>query len=390
MEQNIEGNIVLAHGGAPTAVINASLYGSIRALKSLGFRGKILAARYGSKGLYHGDFIDLTNIGDEALENLKNTPGTAIGSSRFPLYEKEYAHIVDLLKEKQVRYVLFTGGNGSMDTLGHLTEEAAKKGVTLYCGGVPKTIDNDLGVTDHAPGFPSAANYVVQTVRDCIQDVKGLPIHVCVIEIMGRNAGWLTAASECAFDKDASLPHLTYVPEIPFDEDCFLRDVKAKWELGKGVIVCCSEGLKGKDGKPIAKPIYQTERATYFGDVSSHLAQLIVQKLGIKSRSEKPGLIQRCSSALASDLDREEAILMGQLAAQAVLEKKTGFMVGIKRISSSPYRAEPILIPVKEVMMKERTFPLCYVKDGNTITQEYEDWLRPLLNPKKQFVSFLD
>ena len=390
MANSIEGNIVLAHGGAPTAVINASLYGSIKALKEAGFKGHVWAARYGSKGLYEGDFVDLTNLNEAQFEMLKNTPGTAIGSSRFPLYEKEYAHIVDLLEERNVRYVLFTGGNGSMDTLGHLAETAKKKGVALYCGGVPKTIDNDLGITDHAPGFPSAANYVVQTVRDCIQDVKGLPIHVCVIEIMGRNAGWLTAASECAFDEDSSLPHLTYVPEIPFDEEKFLKDVKEKWDLGKGVIVCCSEGLKDKDGKPIAKPIYQTERATYFGDVSSHLAQLIISKLGIKSRSEKPGLIQRCSAALVSDLDQQEAILMGKLAAEAVLAKKSGFMVGLKRLSSSPYQVEPIYIPVQEVMMKERTFPLEYVKDGNTITKAYEDWLSPLLNPKKKFISFLD
>ena len=382
-------SIVFAHGGAPTAVINASLYGAIQELKKEHFAGRILAARYGSKGLYEGDFLDLTDLSEEQREELKATPGTAIGSSRFPLYEKEYDHIVDLLKEKGVGYVLFTGGNGSMDTLGHLSQMAKKKGVELYCGGIPKTIDNDLGVTDHAPGFPSAANYVVQTVKDCIQDVKGLPIHVSVIEIMGRNAGWLTAASESAFAPEGDLPHLIYVPEIPFDEEKFLQDVKREWGKGRGVIVCCAEGLRGKDGKPITAPIFKTERATYFGDVSAHLANLVIQKLGVKSRSEKPGLIQRCSSALASKVDVDEAVLVGGCAAKAVLEQKSGFMVGLKRLSSAPYRVEPILIPVEEVMMTERTFPLEYVQ-GTSISPAYREWLAPLINPAKRFVSFLD
>ncbi len=383
-------NILIAHGGAPTAVINASLYGAIKEIKESNFQGKIFAARLGSKGLYNEDFIDLTDFGEETLEKLKNTPGSAIGSSRFPLYEKEYEHIVDILVKRNIGYLLFTGGNGSMDTIGNIYKHAKARGVDVYCAGIPKTIDNDLGVTDHAPGFASAANYVVQTVRDCAQDVKGLPIHVCVIEIMGRNAGWLTAASVLARDKEGDAPHLIYLPEIPFDEEKFLEDVKKEWAKGKGVIVCCSEGLKDKDGNSIVEPIFKTDRATYFGDVSAHLATLIIKKLGIKARSEKPGLIARCSSSLASKIDLEEAVLMGRIAAKAVLNKQNGVMAGLKRISSYPYKAEPTLIPIEEVMLKESTFPLSYIINGNDISDEYAKWLRPLLNEEKEFVSFID
>ena len=389
MEENTR-NILIAHGGAPTAVINASLYGAIKEIKENGFKGKILAARFGSKGLYNEDFIDLTDVDNETLEKLKNTPGTAIGSSRFPLYDKEYEHIVDILIKHNIGYLLFTGGNGSMDTIGNIYKHAKARGVDLYCAGIPKTIDNDLGVTDHAPGFASAANYVVETVKDAAEDVKGLPIHVSVIEIMGRNAGWLTAASVLARDKAGDAPQLIYLPEIPFDEDKFLEDIKREWAKGKGVIVCCSEGLKDKNGNSIVEPIFKTDRATYFGDVSAHLATLIIKKLGIKARSEKPGLIARCSSSLASKVDVDEAILMGRVAAKAVLEKKNGVMAGLKRISSSPYKVEPILIPIEEVMLKESTFPLSYIVNGNDISPEYAKWLKPLLNENKEFVSFVD
>lgn len=174
MEENTK-NILISHGGAPTAVINASLYGAIKEIKRSGFKGKILAARLGSKGFYNEDFIDLTNVDEETLENLKLTPGSAIGSSRFPLYEKEYEHLVDVIIKHNIGYLLFTGGNGSMDTIGNIYKHAKARGVYVYCAGIPKTIDNDLGVTDHAPGFASAANYVIQTVRDAAQDVKGPP-----------------------------------------------------------------------------------------------------------------------------------------------------------------------------------------------------------------------
>ena len=384
-------NLLIAHGGGPTAVINASLYGALKELRDSKFGGKIYAPRFGSDGLVNEDFVDLTNISEEDLELLKTTPGSAIGSSRFPLYDKEYEQIIDVLIKYNIGYVLFTGGNGSMDTIGNIYKHALKRNYDVTCVGIPKTVDNDLGITDHAPGYASCANYIIQSVKDVCNDVKGFPIHVCVIELMGRNAGWLTAASALARDKKGAAPHLIYLPEVPFDEDKFIKDVKREWDKNHGgVVVCCSEGLKDKDGKPIVKPIYKTERATYFGDVSTHLATLVIQKLGIKARSEKPGLLQRCSSTLTSKVDVDEAVLCGKEAIKAALAHKNGVMVGIKRISSNPYKIETILIPIDEVMMKERTFPLSYIKNGNDVSDEFVEWLRPLVNEPQKTISFVD
>ena len=228
-------NVIIAHGGASTAVINASLYGAIKELKDSGFDGKIFAPRFGSDGLFNEDFIDLTNLSDHDLEVLKNTPGSAIGSSRFPLYEKEYRHIVEILVKHNIGYVLFTGGNGTMDTIGNIYKYAKEAGVEVTCVGIPKTIDNDIGVTDHAPGFASCANYIAQTVACCAQDVKGLPIHVSVIEVMGRNAGWLAASSALVRKNPEDAPHLIYFPEIPFNEEEFLNDVKKCREKRQGI-----------------------------------------------------------------------------------------------------------------------------------------------------------
>lgn len=383
-------NLLIAHGGAPTSVINASLYGALKELKDRNFDGKIYAPKFGSDGLINEDFIDLTDINDKDLELLKDTPGSAIGSSRYPLYEKEYNKIIDILIKYDIGYVLFTGGNGTMDTIGNIYKYGKNRGVELVCVGIPKTIDNDIGVTDHAPGFASNANYIIQTVKDCNEDVKGLPIHVVVIEVMGRNAGWLAASSALAKENENDAPHLIYFPEIPFDENEFLESVKKERDKHHGVIVVASEGLKDKEGNPIVKPIFKTDRATYYGDVSSHLANLIIEKLGIKARSEKPGIIQRCSSSLVSEIDKEEAILMGKTAIDAALNNKNGVMAGIKRISSIPYKIEPILIPIEEVMMNERTFPLEFIKDKHYVSDEFKEWLKPLVNKNKDFISFLN
>lgn len=384
-------NLIIAHGGAPTAVINASLAGALKELKKEKFAGKIYASRLGSAGLMNEDFIDLTSITDEEIKKLIKTPGSAIGTSRFPLYDKEYEHIVDVLIKYDIGYILFTGGNGSMDTIGNIYKHASKRNVNVVCVGIPKTIDNDIGVTDHAPGFASCAKYIMQTVSDCAQDVKGLPIHVSIIEVMGRNAGWLAASSALAKRKEDDAPHIILFPEIPFDEEQFLSLVKKAYDKHHGVIVVASEGLKDKNGKPIVQPIFKTERATYFGDVGSYLQTLVISKLGIKARSEKPGLICRCSSNLVSDIDLKEAQLMGKTAIRAALNNANGYMAGIKRISSNPYKIKPILIPIKDVMLTESTFPLKYIgEDKISVTNEFIEWCRPLVGEVKDTISFID
>lgn len=383
-------NVLIAHGGGPTAVINASLYGALIELKNQNFKGKIYAPRFGSEGLVNEDFIELQDLSEKELEVLKNTPGSSIGSSRFPLYEKEYEAIVDILIKYNIGYVLYTGGNGTMDTIGNIYKHAKNRGVEVVCVGIPKTVDNDLGGTDHAPGYASAANFVIQSVSDCCADVKGLPIHVSIIQIMGRNAGWLTASSVLARKDKNSGPHLIYCPEVPFDEEQFLKDVKEQWDKREGVVVVCSEGLKDKNGNTVAEPMFKSDRATYYGDVSTHLANLVISKLGIKARSENFGLIQRCATTNISKVDQDEAILMGSVAAKAALDKKNGVMAGLKRISSNPYKVETVLVPIEEVMMDERKLPLKYIKNGNDISDEFIERLKPLVDKPTEKLLLVD
>ena len=194
--------------------------------------------------------------------------------------------MADILQKRNIRYVLFNGGNGTMDTCGKLYRTCKGKGFDVCVMGIPKTMDNDIAITDHSPGFGSAARYIAQSVKEVCADVRGLPIHVVVIEASGRNAGWITAASALADDGDGNGPDLIYLPERPFDEDKYIEDVERLLKRKSGIVVVASEGLRDADGKPIVPPVFQVGRATYFGDVSAHLANLVIRRLGYKARGE--------------------------------------------------------------------------------------------------------
>jgi 6-phosphofructokinase 1 len=276
-----------------------------------------------------------------------------------------------------------------MDTCGKLYKTCLERGLDIKVMGIPKTIDNDISVTDHSPGYGSAALFLAQSVKDVCADVKGLPIHVAVVEALGRNAGWITAASALA-EEDGIGPDLIYLPERPFDEDKFIEDVKSLLEKKKGIVVVASEGLRNAKGEPVVEPIFRTERAIYYGDVSAHLANLIIKRLGYKARSEKPGLLGRASSALQSPLDCKEASIAGEVACRAVMQGESGKMVAFRRISTEPYMMEPFLADIDEVMMHERTMPDEYINsEGNGVTESFKEWCRPLLGGKlPKMISF--
>lgn len=377
-------NALILHGGAPTAVINASLYGAVLEL-SAGKVDKILGARGGTGGVLREDFIDLQALSEKALRGLPFTPASAIGTSRDHLEQEDYEKIASILKKHDIRYLLVNGGNGSMDTCGKIVAAA---GSDVRVVGIPKTIDNDIAVTDHAPGFGSAARYLAGTVAEVVADVRSLPIHVAVVEAMGRNAGWLCAAAALAADTGFG-PDLIYCPEHPFSEEAFLSDVERLHKAQGGVVVVASEGLKKTDGTPIVEPIFSVGRSVYYGDVGAHLGNLVIQRLGIKARSEKPGICGRASMMFQSSVDREEAILCGREAAKAVLSGKSGVMVGLRRLESTPYAVEPVLIPVEEVMLHERTLPLSFLnEEKNGVSPSYLDWCRPLIGgPLPEFVK---
>ena len=376
----MEENILIVHGGGPTAVINASLYGAIMEAKKYSQIDHIYAAKNGTGGLMKEELIEMEKVPEEQLKLLLQTPGSAIGTSRDALEQPEYEKMVEVLKKKNIKYVLFNGGNGTMDTCGKLYKICQDQGLDIKVMGIPKTMDNDIAITDHSPGFGSAARYLAQSVKEVCADVKGLPIHVVVIEASGRNAGWITAASAMAMDEDGIGPDLIYLPERPFDEEQYIQDVKKLLEKKSGIVVVASEGLKDKEGNTIVEPVFQTERATYFGDVSAHLANLVIKKLGYKARSEKPGLLGRTSIPLQSKVDREEAELAGKLACEAVLRGESGKMVAFRRVSTEPYVMEPFLVDIDEVMMYERTVPDEYInEEGNGVTEAFKEWCRPLI-----------
>ena len=277
-----------------------------------------------------------------------------------------------------------------MDACGKLFKACVAAGVDVRVVGIPKTVDNDIAVTDHAPGFGSAARFIAGITSEISQDVRSLPIHVSVIEAMGRNAGWVTAASALARTGNGDGPDLIYLPERPFNEEEFLEKVGDLYRKKGGVVVVASEGLTGLDGKPIVEPIFQVGRATYYGDVSAHLANLVIKKLGIKARSEKPGISNRASIAFQSETDRDEAVLVGGEAARAALAGENGVMVGLRRAPGPAYRVETFLIPVEQVMLYERKMPDEYISaDGCDVTDAFVEWCRPLIgSPLRQFVTF--
>jgi len=376
----VEGNVLVVHGGGPTPVINASLYGVVEEAKKSGKVEKVYAAMGGTGAIFSEDFLDLLTVPEEELKLLLQTPATAIGSSRYALWDDDYKKMPEIFKKYNIRYVLLNGGNGTMDTCGRIHKVCAPEGIRVI--GIPKTIDNDIAVTDHTPGYGSAARYIAATTHEVGEDVKSLPIHVCVVEAMGRNAGWITAASALARKEKGDAPHLIYLPERPFNEEEFLEDVKKLYDELGGVVVVASEGLKDKDGKPIVPPIFKTERATYYGDVSAHLANLVIQKLGIKARSEKPGICGRASIAWQSETDRDEAVLAGREALRAALEGDSGVMIGFKRITKEDgsYGIELFRVPIEEVMMYERIIPEDYINErGNDVTEAFVEWAKPLI-----------
>lgn len=371
--------LLIIHGGGPTCVLNASTYGVIReAQKHPEKIDGVFGCMGGVGGLLNRNFRRLDSLAQEKLERLKYTPGTVIGSSRYPLAADDYARLADVLQEEGFGYVLMSGGNGTMDTCGRLHRACAPKGI--LAGGVPKTIDNDISVTDHSPGFGSAARYIAGAVRAIGEDVKSLPIHVCIVEAMGRNAGWIAAASALARKDSGDAPHLIYLPERPFDEEAFLRDVKALHERQGGVVVVVSEGLKNRDGQPIVPPLFQTGRAVYYGDVSAYLAELVIRRLGVKARSEKPGLLGRAQTEMQSFVDRNEAVEAGAEAVRVLLDGQSGFMTGFKRVSTEPYRVRLIRIPLEDVTLAERTLPPEYIApSGHDVTNAFLSCARPLL-----------
>lgn len=381
MSDILEGNLLIAHGGGPTAVINASLQGVIEEAKKYPQIKGLIGARFGVEGLLKEELIDLGKESDDNIQRLSFSPASALGSCRKKLSEGDYPEVLRILKEYNIRYFLYNGGNDSMDTCHKIARMASEYEYDLKVIGVPKTMDNDLAITDHCPGFGSAARYAAVSAMELAMDVESLPIHVCILELMGRNAGWLTASATLAKKSENAGPHLIYLPERPFIAEEFLEDVADLHKKFGGILVVVSEGLKDGQGNPLADcGIVDGFGHKVPGGVGQHLSSMIMSKLGIKSRSEKPGLLGRASVAMQSAIDREEAYAVGAFAVKSAAQGQSGYMVSIRRASYEPYRSGLELVPLEKVANVEKTFPKNWInKRGNGIEKEFIDYCLPLI-----------
>lgn len=372
-------NILVAHGGGPTAVINCSLQGVVEAARASGQVDHIYAARFGAEGILAGDLIDLTDVPAETISRLRDTPASAIGSCRRKLGEADYPTVLETLRKFDIDCFFYNGGNDSMDTCNKVNELAKAEGLDLRVIGIPKTMDNDLDITDHCPGFGSAARYAAQSACELALDASGLPIHVVVLELMGRNAGWVTAASALAA-RLTDCEVLTYLPETLVDEDKMLADIERRYAKGKGLLVTVSEGICGLDGKPFADTgLVDGFGHTIPGGTAQHISDQIIQKLGLKSRAEKPGLLGRASIPYVSGPDREEAYAVGKYAVEAALRGESGYMVAIEAQRAPEYSSSLFLAPLSQVANVEKKFPLEWIVDGSGIADAFFDYAMPLM-----------
>ena len=372
-------NILVAHGGGPTAVINCSLQGVVEAARASGQVDKIYAARFGAEGILKGDLIDLTDVSAETITKLGHTPASAIGSCRRKLTDEDYPTVLETLKKFNIDCFFYNGGNDSMDTCHKVNEMAKREGLDLRVIGIPKTMDNDLDITDHCPGFGSAARYAALSAAELALDASGLPIHVVVLELMGRNAGWVTAASAMA-KRLTDCEVLTYLPEVPVDEGQMLADIEKGYAKGKGLLVTVSEGICGPDGKPLADTgIVDGFGHKIPGGTAQHVTDQIIQRLGLKSRAEKPGLLGRASIPYVSSVDRAEAYAVGRYAMNAALRDESGYMVSIEAVRGPEYSSSMALVPLAKVANVEKKFPLEWIVDGNGIADAFFDYALPLM-----------
>ncbi len=388
--KNLVGACMFAQSGGPTSVINASAAGVfLEALDQANITA-VYGAANGIKGVLNEQFYDIGKEDRKELELLKYTPSSALGSVRYKLKDAsvddtDYKRIVEVFKKYNVRYFFYNGGNDSMDTCNKISKYMQKSGWDCNVIGVPKTIDNDLYGTDHCPGYASAAKYIATTIMEVNLDAKvyDTPM-VCVIECMGRNAGWLTAAAALAGYKGLGAD-LIYLPEVAFDVDKFIEDVKNVCAKNNNkCIAVVSEGIHDKNGELICELVSKGARDSFghaqLGGVATTLANMIKEKTGFKTRGIELSLMQRCGAHLASKVDVEETFEAGRQAVKAAVNGETDKMVCYERQPGEAYKCEYRLLPLELAANTEKTVPLNWItNDGTYISDEYVKYALPLI-----------
>ena len=390
-------NLVIGQSGGPTAVINASLYGAVKAWQKSGNKGHVLGMIHGIEGFLSDEVMDLSaELSPEELELLKLTPAAYLGSCRHKLPEdltnSVYPVIFDHFHKRNIGYFLYVGGNDSMDTVYKLSHYAASVGNTIRFIGIPKTIDNDLVLTDHTPGFGSAAKYVASTVREIVLDASVYPQKsVTIIEIMGRHTGWLTASSRMARKFEGDNPYFIYLPEVPFQLESFYHDLEKAFKKNPSVVVCVSEGIADAGGTFLCE-YSDAAKLDSFGHkmlagCGEILETFVRDTFGVKVRSIELNVSQRCSGMAVSKADMDEAVMAGYEGVKAALSGETGKMIAFKRETGSPYRIICKTENVSLICNQEKKFPKEWISPkGNDILDAFLPYVLPLIEGQPERV----
>ena len=384
-------NAIVGQSGGPTSVINASAYGVIDTALKSGAITQVLGAEHGIKGVLADRLFDMSKEDARELELLKYTPSSALGSCRYKIADPDvddtdYKRILEIFKKYNVRYFFYNGGNDSMDTCNKINQYMQSVDYECRVMGVPKTIDNDLMVTDHTPGYGSAAKYIGVVMKEIIRDatVYGTK-YVTVVEIMGRNAGWLTAAAALAKSDDCEGVDMICLPEVPFNVERFVEKVRVMQEKKPSIVIAVSEGVKLEDGRYVCELADDVHAVDAFGHkaltgTARYLANVVARNLDTKTRCIELSTLQRCAGHLTSRTDITEAYQVGGAAAKAAFEGVTGQMVALKRISNNPYQCTTELHPISEVANLEKKVPLSWMNNNHTqMTEDFLDYARPLI-----------
>ncbi|MGQ9557212.1 MAG: diphosphate--fructose-6-phosphate 1-phosphotransferase [Desulfurispora sp.] len=368
-----DGILVVAQTGGPSAVINSTLAGIIAESRECGRIKQVLGSLYGLEGLLQGRLVDLTGLGAEQLDRLRRTPAAFLGSSRLALREEDFPRLAGALKKLRADYFLQIGGNGTMYAAHRLAQAARTHGCDLQVIGVPKTVDNDIAGMDHTPGYGSAARYVAQVTQDLGLDLYSMRTfeQVRVLEVMGRNVGWLAAASALGKEQPWQAPHLIYLPEHPLDVEEMVREVRAVYQEYGFAVVVVGEGVRGADGRPLGnRPFARIKQGSQvYGGAAAYLAGVLAERLELRVRSQELGMAQRCFAAYRSSRDEQEAYQVGRAAVQAALVGQGDHMV---RLEGSP-------LPLEQVGGREKKVPVSfYDSRSKQVTGEFLRWLAPL------------
>ena len=394
MVKKAKRNVIVGQSGGPTAAINSSLAGVYRTAIDRGYK-KVYGMIHGVQGLMEGRYVDLSDHIQSGLdiELLKRTPSAYLGSCRYKLPEifenKEvYEKIFEILDKLEIDCFIYIGGNDSMDTIKKLSDYAIISGSQIRFVGCPKTIDNDLALTDHTPGYGSAAKYIGTSVKEIIRDSWSLETtsgQVIIVEVMGRNAGWLTGATALAKGEDCDGPDAIYLPELAFDMDAFIKKIKGLLKSKASIVVAVSEGIRTKDGKYVSELGNNIDYVDAFGHkqltgTARYLCEVVSKECGCKTRAIELSTLQRAASHCASRVDILEAYEVGGAAMKAADEGDSGKMVVLERLSDDPYQAGTEVKDVHKIANDERTVPREWInKDGTYVTNEFITYVRPLI-----------